>query len=150
MTSIDIRKATQDDLPAILSLYSEIEAGGTTTDLAHARVLFARMQTYPNYHVYIASDGGAVVGTFALLVMDNLAHMGAPSGVVEDVAVASARQGQGIGKEMMRFAMEQCRKAGCYKLALSSNMKRDGAHRFYDALGFERHGYSFVVANEHE
>ena len=150
MTSIEIRKATQEDLPAILSLYRQIEAGGTATDLARAKVLFARMQQYPDYHVYVALDRNAIVGTFALLVMDNLAHMGAPSGVVEDVAVASSRQGQGIGKEMMRFAMEHCRKAGCYKLALSSNVKRDGAHRFYDALGFERLGYSFVVADKGE
>jgi len=40
---------------------------------------------------------------------------------------------------------QACRSAGCYKLALSSNLKRAGAHRFYDSLGFERHGFSFVT-----
>jgi len=46
---------------------------------------------------------------------------------------------------MMAHALEECRRAGCYKLALSSKVKRDGAHRFYESLGFERHGYSFAV-----
>ena len=64
---------------------------------------------------------------------------------VEDVAVLPDRQGQGIGKAMMAFALERCREAGCYKMALSSNLKRGPAHAFYDALGFERHGYSFVI-----
>jgi GNAT superfamily N-acetyltransferase len=64
---------------------------------------------------------------------------------VEDVAVAPERQGQGIGRAMMEHALAECRKAGCYKLALSSNVKREGAHRFYESLGFERHGYSFAV-----
>ena len=45
----------------------------------------------------------------------------------------------------MEHAREQCRAAGCYKMALSSNLKREGAHAFYDSLGFERHGYSFVI-----
>jgi predicted GNAT family acetyltransferase len=37
------------------------------------------------------------------------------------------------------------REAGCYKMALSSNVKRAAAHAFYESLGFERHGYSFVI-----
>ena len=34
---------------------------------------------------------------------------------------------------------------GCYKVVLSSSDKRDNAHEFYQSLGFEQHGYSFVV-----
>ena len=52
-------------------------------------------------------------------------------------------QARGVGKAMMRFARARCRKAGCYKLALSSNLKRAAAHRFYESLGFEKHGFSF-------
>ena len=43
---------------------------------------------------------------------------------------------QGIGRAMMAHALEECRKAGCYKLALSSNVQRANAHRFYESLGF--------------
>jgi ribosomal protein S18 acetylase RimI-like enzyme len=67
---------------------------------------------------------------------------------VEDVAVLPRYQGRGIGRAMMRHAMSECRAAGCYKLTLSSNLKREAAHRFYDGLGFERHGYSFRVELE--
>lgn len=78
--------------------------------------------------------------------MDNLVHLGAPSAVVEDVAVDPAYQGQGIGKAMMRQAMALAADSGCYKLALSSNLKRQKVHAFYDSLDFERHGYSFRIA----
>jgi len=30
-------------------------------------------------------------------------------------------------------------------MTLSSNIAREGAHAFYDSLGFQRHGYSFLV-----
>ena len=49
----------------------------------------------------------------------------------------------GIGMAMMRWAIDYCRNQGCYKLALSSNLKRGRTHAFYESLGFERHGYSF-------
>jgi GNAT superfamily N-acetyltransferase len=103
------------------------------------------MKRYPNYTVYVAELEGKIIGAFALLIMDNLAHLGAPSGVVEDVVVHQEWRGLGIGKVMIQFAMEQCRQAGCYKLALSSNLRRESAHKFYESLGFEQHGYSFLV-----
>jgi GNAT superfamily N-acetyltransferase len=113
--------------------------------LEKAEEIFCKMKSYPDYRVYVAVHQGEVVGTFALLIMDNLAHMGAPSGVVEDVVVKKGLHGQGIGKQMMRFALDLCSKKGCYKMALSSNLKRKRAHRFYESLGFVKHGYSFLT-----
>lgn len=143
---MEIRPARREDLAAILALYADLETDGQVLDLPAAESIFARMQQYPNYTVYVAVAEGQIVGSFELLIMDNLAHVGAPSGIVEDVVVHPAWRGRGIGKQMMLFAMEQCRQAGCYKLALSSNRKREAAHRFYAALGFQKHGYSFVVS----
>ena len=92
------------------------------------------------------SDDGAVVGSFALLVMDNLGHLGAPSAIVEDVVVAPDVQGGGIGQRHDAARARATRASkGCYKLVLSSNAKRERAHAFYEQLGFERHGFSFRV-----
>ncbi len=115
-------------------------------DRARAEGVLATMARYPDYAVYVAEEGDAVVGTFALLVMDNLGHGGAPEGVVENVVVEAGRRGRGIGAAMMRFAMDRCADAGCYKLVLSSNVRREDAHRFYAGLGFAQHGLSFSVS----
>jgi GNAT superfamily N-acetyltransferase len=77
--------------------------------------------------------------------MDNLAHNGRPSGIIEDIVVKKDWQGKGIGKQMIEYAREKCKEAGCYKLALSSNIARDRAHKFYETLEFKKHGYSFAV-----
>ena len=50
----------------------------------------------------------------------------------------------------MRYAMDQAREAGCYKLVLSSNMRRERAHAFYESLGFTKHGFSFRVDLAHQ
>lgn len=46
---------------------------------------------------------------------------------------------------MMKYAIEYCKKYGCYKVSLSSNLKREKAHHFYESLGFRIHGYSFLL-----
>ena len=80
--------------------------------------------------------------------MDNLAHLGLPSGIVEDVVVRSDFRGKGFGKKMMQFAVEKCKKANCYKMTLSSKINRERAHHFYESLGFEKHGYSYQIKFE--
>lgn len=143
---VAIRAATAADLPAVLGLYAQPEIdNGQVLPLDRAEAIFHRMESYPNYTLYVASAEDRIVGTFSLLIAENLAHFGAPSGVVEDVVVAVEEQGKGIGKQMMRYALDRCREHGCYKMALSSNARRTPAHRFYDSLGFKRHGLSFVA-----
>jgi hypothetical protein len=51
---------------------------------------------------------------------------------------------------MMEFAMKHAKESGCYKLALSSNSARTGAHDFYRSLGFAQHGVSFCVELEQD
>ena len=141
-----IREAGEADLGSVLRLYAQPGLDdGAVLDEQEARAVYRRFRQYPNYRLFVAELDGAVVGTFALLIMDNLAHRGAPSGVVEDVVVAAEHQGGGIGRRMMEYARTVCREAGCYKMALSSNLKREPAHAFYRSLGFDQHGYSFRV-----
>lgn len=141
------REATRDDLPEVLRLYAQPDLDdGETLPLADAERVFERIARYPDYTIHVALRDGQVVGTFALLVMDNLGHLGAPSAVIEDVAVDPAWQSHGIGRTMMRYALRVCAGKGCYKAALSSNLTRHRAHAFYESLGFERHGYSFRLS----
>jgi GNAT superfamily N-acetyltransferase len=66
----------------------------------------------------------------------NLSHKGRPWAQVENVIVDASERGAGYGEQMMRFALDAAREAGCYKLVLTSNKQRDEAHRFYRRLGF--------------
>jgi GNAT superfamily N-acetyltransferase len=116
--------------------------------LSEAERHFERIAGYPDYKIYVAFCEGQIVGTFALLIMDNLAHMGASSAVIEDVAVDPKWQGHWVGKLMMKYALQMCGDKGCYKAVLSSNLKREEAHAFYESLGFERHGYSYRVSTQ--
>ncbi len=145
-SSLHLREALITDLPDVLRLYAQPDFdNGKILSVSDAERIFKRIASYPNYKVYVAVSNKAVVGTFALLIMDNLGHLGAPSAIIEDVAVDPVVQGQGIGKEMMGYAMQLAAENGCYKAVLSSNLKRERAHAFYESLEFEHHGYSFRI-----
>ena len=148
--TLAIRPGTTEDLPQVLDIYNHcgLEHNAVLT-LADIEQWFAKIQHYPSYTLWVAylaeNAEKIVVGTFALLIMDNLVHRGSPSGIVEAVGVAADLQGQGLGRQMMEVAMAQCRAAGCYKLTISTNLRRKAAHAFYESLGFTKHGYSYRV-----
>ncbi|MGD1861256.1 MAG: GNAT family N-acetyltransferase [Leptolyngbyaceae cyanobacterium] len=144
--TLTIRSATAADLPAVLRLYQQPDLDdGKVLPMEQAIALWHKMQQYPDYRLIVAQWDDGIVGTFTLLVMDNLLHLGAPAAVVEAIAVDPQFHNRGIGGQMMRWAMAEASRAGCYKLVLSSNQKRIQAHAFYENLGFQRHGYSFYI-----
>ena len=143
---IVVRQARLDDVPRLLDLYALLDIAGDpsmTVDVARAR--FLQLTANPRHGIYVAEMKGRVVGTFALVLVGGLPHGGRDSCVVEDVVVAREVQGLGIGRQMMHFAMEHCAEGNCYKLVLSSHLKRAEAHRFYEGLGFSKHGFSFLI-----
>ena len=143
----DIRQATEADLPAVLALYAQPDMDkGQTLSLEQAQLLLQTFAHYPSYRLFVAYSPvqpEQMLGSYALLIMHNLAHSGTPSAIVEDVVVATSHQRQGVGRTMMQHAQALAQEAGCYKLVLSSNQHRTHAHAFYRSLGFEQHGLSF-------
>lgn len=140
------REATEGDLPAILFLYGQLgQDDGEVLSPDEAVRIFTRLRSYPDYRLHVAQVDGKIVGTFAMLIMDNLAHLGTRSAILEDVVVEEGLRGQGIGRKMMVYAASLCQEKKCYKMVLNSNRHRVDAHRFYESLGYERHGYSFAI-----
>jgi N-acetylglutamate synthase-like GNAT family acetyltransferase len=109
--NILIEEARKEDLPFILELYAEKDIdNGKVLSIHDAGAIFMKMKTYPNYKIYLAKCDNQVIGTFALAIMDNLAHLGKSSGLVEDVVVATNMRSKGIGNKMMEHAMNICKK----------------------------------------
>lgn len=144
--TITLRRAQLDDVPQLMALYEALNTGGEPVlDAAAARARFEALTARDEHRIHVAELDGAIVGTYAVVFVGGLAHTARDSAVVEDVVVAPGQRGLGIGRLMMDHAMAQCAERDCYKLALSSHLRRDEAHRFYENLGFRRHGYSFLV-----
>lgn len=143
---VNIREAAASDLPELLKLYRQLNKSGPEQfSLEQAEVIFLRIANYPDYYIYLAEDKNLPVGTFALMIMESLGHMGVPSAILEDVVVSENHRGVGVGHQMMSFAMTAAKQKGCNKLFFSSGMHRSEAHQFYENLGFKQHGYSYFL-----
>jgi GNAT superfamily N-acetyltransferase len=145
LPAVAMRRAVEADLPAVTALLAGFEPDGAQLPPERARDIFARIQATPRMAVWLADCGDQVVGTYTMMVIENLGHHGMPLAIVESVMVAPGSRGGRIGEAMMRHAMARAAEAGCYKLALSSNNRRLDAHRFYRRLGFAPHGISFAI-----
>ena len=97
----------------------------------------------PGYELLVAEESGEAIGTMVILIVPNLSHSGLPWAVVENVITDRRFQREGIGRLMMEYAISRAREAGCYKLQLSSSKTRDGAHHFYESLGFAASAHGF-------
>ena len=77
---------------AILKLYRGAQIDGESGFTVEEAVThFALLKSYPYFQVFVAVIGEIIVGTYELVILDNMAKRGQKSGVVEDVAVDPER-----------------------------------------------------------
>jgi len=139
-----IRQAIETDLPQVLELLKGMDEEDVVT-LDQAQTIWCRMNEYPYYKVFVVEDNKDLIGTCCLIIIDNLGHLGTKLAVAESMIVSKKYRGCGVGGKLMQFIMEKAKEENCYKLMLSSNKKRYLAHKFYEQLGFQQHGTSFIV-----
>ena len=98
---------------------------------------FRAIENDPNNELIVAEHDGSIVGTFQLTYTPSLSFQGGERCTVESVRVKSGLRGQGIGREMMLWAIERAKERGCVSMQLTTHKERANAHRFYQKLGFE-------------
>jgi GNAT superfamily N-acetyltransferase len=133
------RTAVRADLPAIIALLAD-DVLGKARDFAQVDEVyeraFADIDADPRNLLIVADDGGVVVGCAQLTYIPGLGRHGAERALIEAVRVRSDLRGAGVGRDMMRWVIEQARQRGCALVQLTTDKTRLDAHRFYQRLGF--------------
>ncbi|GAA0373207.1 GNAT family N-acetyltransferase [Micromonospora gifhornensis] len=139
MSDVIFRAAIRADLPAVLDLLADDMLGRTRdvgeVDATYEKA-FADITADPRNHLVVAEAGGEVVGCMQLTYIPGLGRHGAERQLIESVRVRSDRRGQGLGRLMMTWAIDQARQRGCGLVQLTTDKSRHDAHRFYLGLGF--------------
>ena len=89
-------------------------------------------------------DNGVEVGRAYLYLMHNDLHE-QPFALMENVHVAEAYRGKGIGSQLVKQVVELAKNANCYKLIATSRLSRSNVHSLYQRLGFTQHGLEFRI-----
>jgi GNAT superfamily N-acetyltransferase len=145
-----IREACEDDISGIVACLADDTVGGhgnTIDEAARPGYLaaFTRIAASPNDRIYVAELEGEVVGTFQTTLITVMNLDGRPDMTIEAVHVRARVRGKGVGTAMIRFAIEEARRAGVRLVQLTSNAKRVDAHRFYERLGFVKSHVGFKM-----
>lgn len=139
MTDVIFREAVRADLPAVIALLADDVLGKardfTQVDEAYERA-FADITADPRNHLVVADRDGELVGCMQITYIPGLGRHGAERSLIESVRVRSDLRGQGLGRQMMTWAIDQARGRGCALVQLTTDKSRADAHRFYRDLGF--------------
>ncbi|KUN10317.1 GNAT family acetyltransferase [Streptomyces yokosukanensis] len=139
MGDLEIRRATVDDLPAIVAMLADDPLGSqreTPDDMAPYRAALERVDADPNQSLVVAVREDRVIGTLQLTIIPGLSHRGAVRALIEAVRIHADERGSGLGSQLIEWAIDASRQRGCLMVQLTSDKTRTDAHRFYERLGF--------------
>ncbi|HYL58647.1 MAG TPA: GNAT family N-acetyltransferase [Candidatus Acidoferrales bacterium] len=145
---IRIRKARVADLPALTALYAELHLDDYDYRPPTARAMrtaFAAIANNRDHQLLVAVEGGKIVGSLHVMIFRHLGHGLHPAAIVENVVVSASQRSRGIGEMLVVEAVKLARQRGCYKLSLTTNIKRARAHRFYERLGWRRSHFGYSL-----
>lgn len=141
---VTIRRATTDDVDALLALRHEVAAEGVwigaevPLDLEGDRAKhldsIERMEAGERTVFLVAVRGSQIVGSL---------HVGEGIEGIGDLGMnlAADARGHGLGRRLMDEAISWATLAGLHKLALQHWPWNHRAHRLYEKVGFVEEGY---------
>ena len=139
MANVEIRRATEDDVPAIVAMLADDPLGAKRErlcDPAYADA-FKEIDADPRQVLVVAAAGADVVGTLQLTFIPGLSRLGATRALIEAVRVRSDQRGGGLGALLIQWAVDTARERGAAIVQLTTDASRKDAHRFYERLGFQ-------------
>ena len=90
-----------------------------------------------NHQLVVAETNRRVVGTLHMIFLPSISFQGRLRAQIESVRVDKEYRNRGIGREMMKWAIERARERGAHVVQLTTHLTRKDAHRFYERLGFK-------------
>ena len=141
-TTVVLRRAAAEDVPAIVELLAADQFGATRDgaftdeDLQPYANAFAVIDADPAHLLLVAGHGAQVLATMQLSFLPGLARRGALRAQIEAVRVRDDYRSRGLGAALFDWAIEEARRRNCALVQLTTDKSRADAHRFYERLGF--------------
>ena len=141
-SEIIFRVAAYADVSSIIRLLADDELGSLREKYENPistsyYSAFELIDKDPNHDLIVAELDGEVIGTLHIMFLSSLSFQGGLRAQVESVRVDRHHQNQGIGSEMMKWAIQRAKDRNAHIVQLTTHKSRADAHRFYERLGFK-------------
>ena len=139
---IVFRIAVREDVPAIVHLLADDELGSQRERDEDPLppsyyAAFEDIDQDSNHQLVVAESKERVVGTLHLIFLPSISFQGRLRAQIESVRVDKECRNRGIGRKMMKWAIERASERGAHVVQLTTHLTRKDAHRFYESLGFK-------------
>ena len=142
-----IRRATQEDIPAILRLLEQVLAvhHQGRPDLFREKGTkysgpeLLEMLGQADAPIFVLEEGGSVAGYLIGKIQkaDGAAQVPVTTFYVDDLCVYASARGKGIGRQLMEYARGYAAAQGCHNLTLHVWEGNPGAQAFYASMGMK-------------
>ena len=142
-TDVTVRVIEASDAIAVSELLGQLGYPVAAGQL-HNRI--HRFDAAPSAEAVVAvADDARVIGLASLHRLSLLTD-DAPLAFLTSLVVAEDYRGRGIGQRLVEHVSRRARELGCTRIAVTTHLRRAGAHAFYERLGFEFTGRRYVRA----
>ena len=138
--SLKLRSPVIHDAPVLVPLLAEL---GYAVPEATVRANIANLANGPADRAWVAENSDSILGLVSVHLTP-LFHATGHLGRITSLVVRSDARSTGVGRLLMQRAQDFCWEAGCERIELTSSDHREGAHRFYERLGFQVHSRRFL------
>ena len=140
MSTVHIRGMQAADAPTVANLLGQL---GYPSEAASVPARLARMAGERLTLALVAERDGGIAGLAAGQVVHAITN-DEPLAFLMALVVEEGARGSGVGRALVAHVEDWARRAGARKLQVLTATYRDGAHRFYEHLGYAKNGYRYV------
>jgi ribosomal protein S18 acetylase RimI-like enzyme len=137
--SVTIRDAKLSDAPALAALMCEL---GYETTSAEMSQRLKSILSDPRYGTFVAEIDNEIRGMIGTLTHASHEHDD-PSGKIIALVVSRKQRQRGVGRALIAATERDFARRNVSRVTLTTRFEREGAHQFYEALGYLRTGFRF-------
>ncbi len=134
----NVRLMRHDELRALLDLYEHFEHDDPILeDNQELKDLWDEIYNDPNLYYIVVEKDGILLSTCNITIIKNLTRNARPYGLIENVVTHKDYRSKGLGKLVIKKAVEIAIDKGCYKVMLLTSSKKEETLNFYRSCGFK-------------
>jgi len=137
---LTIRHAQLGDAAVLAQLMCELGYETTTAEMSQR---LKSILSDPRYSTTVAEIDGKLCGMIGTLTHISHEHNDL-SGKIVALVVSKKQQRSGVGRALIAAAENDFARRNVTRVTLTTRFERDKAHRFYEALGYDRTGLRFA------
>jgi GNAT superfamily N-acetyltransferase len=137
---VTIRAAELSDAAALAGLMCEL---GYDTTEAEMLLRLKRLLPDERYRTFVAERAGRVCGMIGTVANYSFEHNDLGGRILALVVTSNSRR-SGIARRLMAAVEKDFAERKITRSAVNTRFEREDAHRFYEAIGYQRNGFRFV------